>query len=285
MSPSLCNDLFVPSDAEIALSTWGAGQYESNASLRGGTVLKQAGAWAPSVIALLNHLEHVGFDGSPRIAGDGYASDGRMSLTYVSGTSVHPEAWPSDACPAIGALLRRAHDATASFRLPDHAVWAPSWLRDVGTEADVVIGHGDAAPWNIVGPDAWPCVLIDWDAAGPIRRLTELAYAVWLNAQLHDDDIAEMHSLPDGAGRAAQARTMVEAYGLPRARREALVDRMIEVALTSAREEAVEYNVRPDTAGAVTESGYPLLWSITWRARSAAWMLRNRRLLVNTLTR
>lgn len=280
-----CNDLVMASDSEAALSTWGAGKHQSNATLRDGTVLKRAGAWSPSVIALLRHFEEVGFDGAPRVVGSGFAPDGRMALTYVPGTSAHPQAWPDGACTAIGALLRRAHDAAASFQVPVGAAWADLWLRTVGDKDDVIIGHGDAAPWNIVGPKAWPNALIDWDAAGPVPRLTEVAYAVWLNAQLHDDDIAEMHSLPDAKTRAGHARDIVDAYGLDKAQREALVDRMTEVALASARADAVDNNIRPDSADAVTASGYPLLWSITWRSRSAAWMLQQRRLLVDTISR
>jgi hypothetical protein len=136
-----------------------------------------------------------------------------------------------------------------------------------------------------VGPNAWPTALIDWDLAGPVRRLTEVAYAVWLNAQLHDDDIAEIQGLADATARANQARAMVDAYGMSRAQRESLVERMIEVALTSARADAVEHAIRPDSTDAVSASGYPTLWSITWRARSAAWMVTNRRLLTKTISR
>lgn len=237
------------------------------------------------MLSLLRHLELVGFDGCPRVVGDGLLPDGRMRLTFAPGSSAHPKAWSDGAYAAIGALLRRAHDASASFELPRDAVWAESWLREVGAaEDDLVIGHGDAAPWNLVGPSGHPTALIDWDLAGPISRLTEVAYAVWLNAQLHDDDIADMHGLPDASTRARQAREIIEAYGLEQAQRAILVDRMIEVAVESARADAIAYNVTPASSDAVAPSGFPVLWSVTWRVRSAAWMLRNRRLLTNTIT-
>jgi hypothetical protein len=54
---------------------------------------------------------------------------------------------------------------------------------------------------------------------------------------------------------------------------------MIEHAVHGARAEAAQHGVTPDSTAAVDESGFPILWSITWRARSASWMLRNRRLL------
>ena len=34
-----------------------------------------------------------------------------------------------------------------------------------------------------------------------------------------------------------------------------------------------------ESSEAVAADGYPIMWAITWRARSAAWIARNRRLL------
>lgn len=59
---------------------------------------------------------------------------------------------------------------------------------------------------------------------------------------------------------------------------------MIEFAVHSARAEAVRYGVTADTAAGVDPSGYPVLWAITWRARSASWMLRHRQILERALT-
>jgi len=51
---------------------------------------------------------------------------------------------------------------------------------------------------------------------------------------------------------------------------------MITFAVHSARAEAVESRVTPQTTAGVTSTGYPFMWAITWRARSASWMLTNR---------
>ncbi|GAA5141099.1 phosphotransferase [Nocardioides marinquilinus] len=268
---------------EQRLTTWGTGAHASSAARQDDVVLKDAGPWAPTVLALLRHLERAGFDGAPRVVGDGIAPDGRLTLTYVPGGSVHPRAWPPDECRAVGALLRRAHEAAESFEAPADAAWGRSWLHEIGDEDDLVIGHGDAAPWNIVGLDRRPQALIDWDTAGPIERLTEVAYAVWLNAQLHDDDIAAAQALPPAYVRARQARNIVDGYGLNRPQRLVLVDRMVEVALAGVRADAEENDVGPESDAAVTASGYPVLWSVTWRARSAGWMFRNRRMLTDAL--
>lgn len=122
--------------------------------------------------------------------------------------------------------------------------------------------------------------LIDWEFAGPVDPLTELAYATWLNAQLHDDDIAELQQLPGPAERARQAHDIIEGYGVPGSKKQEVVDRMIEVAVHAARAEAVSAGVTPQSNEAVDPTGYPVLWAITWRARSASWIIRHRSLLL-----
>ncbi|GHF42540.1 aminoglycoside phosphotransferase (APT) family kinase protein [Deinococcus metalli] len=241
-------------------------------------MLKEAGPWSGAVLGLLRHLESVGFGGAPRVVGNGYAPDGRMTVTFMPGVSAHPGPWPEDVMERIGGLLRSVHEATASYVPPPDAVWRETWLRTVG-DGIRVFGHGDAAPWNLVGPGPGPSALIDWDFAGPIDPLTDLAYAVWLNAQLHDDDVAERHGLPDAVTRARHAHRIMDGYGLPADGRADLVDRMIDVAVQSARAEAILGGVTPDSTEAVSAEGYPTLWAIAWRARSASWMLRHRRVL------
>ena len=266
----------------MPLASWGSGTAGSKAHRRGKVVLHAAGPWTPSVLALLKHLEAVGFEGAPRVVGDGYDADGREAITYIPGTTPHPRAWDDDAIAALGALLRRLHDATASFRPPADASWQPSAARLLPGHHPV-IGHGDLGPWNVIARGGLPVALIDWEFAGPVDALWELAEAAWLNAQLHDDDVAERVGLPPAARRGRQVRLLLDAYGLPAAERAGFVDRMIELAVHGARSEAVQYGVTPDTASAVGPSGYPVLWAITWRARSASWMLRHRPMLERAL--
>jgi hypothetical protein len=65
-----------------------------------------------------------------------------------------------------------------------------------------------------------------------------LAEIAWLNAQLHDDDISELHELPHAATRARQARAIIDGYGLARADRDNFYERLLDVAVHSARAEA-----------------------------------------------
>jgi hypothetical protein len=254
-----------------------------NAARDGDVVLKPAGAWGPAVVALLRHLEATGFTAAPRVVGDGYAADGRLAVTYVPGSSPQPYAWPEATVGTIGVLLRDLHRATRSFVPPAEAAWRPWWMHELAGDGPV-IGHCDLGPWNIIGVDGAPRAFIDWEFAGPVDPLWELAEVVWLNAQLHDDDIAARHGLPDAATRARMARAIVDGYELPHADRTEFVDRLVAVAAHGARAEAVMYDVGPDSIAAVGPDGYPILWAITWRVRSASWIARHRSLLRRALS-
>lgn len=178
----------------------------------------------------------------------------------------------------VATTPRLLHEATADFGPPIDASWQRNWLRDLGGD-DVVYGHCDTGPWNIVGRGGWPEAFIDWEFAGPVARSWELAETIWLNAQLHDDDIAERHGLPDAVGRARQVRAVLDGYGVSRTDRPMVVDRLAEVAIHGARADAVAAEVMPESTAAVDDEGYPVLWSIAWRARSASWIVRHRDLL------
>lgn len=250
----------------------------------GEVVLRRSGPWTPAVLALLIHFERVGFTGAPRVIGTGVAADGRERVEFIPGTNPHPKPWPEEAFAAIGALLRRAHEAAITFAIPPDAHWQPWFGRDLPGNRPV-IGHCDAAPWNIIHAADGRYVLIDWEYAGPVDAVSDLAYTAWLNAQLHDDDIAELHALPPAAARATQVEHLLDGYGLPRGDRNGFVDRMIELAVHAARADAVEYQVTPDSSEAIAADSYPILWGITWRVRAASWMLRNRSLLQRTVER
>ncbi|RSN53251.1 aminoglycoside phosphotransferase family protein [Actinomadura sp. WAC 06369] len=245
-------------------------------SRHGDTVLRPAGPWTPAVHALLDHLEAVGFPGSPRVVGNGHDGHGRETLTYIDGDFVHPHAWSDEGIWHVGRLLRDLHEATATFRPPPGAQWHPWPFHS--DAPDAVISHRDTGPWNIVARDGLPVAFIDWPTAGPTDRLDEIAATGWLNAQLHDDDVAERQNLPDAAARAAQLRHFLDGYGLAVPDRRPLVTRMIEYAIRDCAAEAVTARITPDSTDAAP------LWALAWRARSAAWMLRHRPLLESAIT-
>ena len=258
------------------------GGWQTDVHLSGEVVYRSPGPQSATVLALLRHLESAGFEAAPRVVGTGFAPDGRETLRYIEGRSPQPAAWSDEALVQIGGLLRGLHRATATFRV-DGAVWRPWFARSLPGD-DPVIGHGDLGPWNVLARGGLPVAFIDWDNAGPVDAMWELAQVAWLNVQLHDDDVAERNGLPSPARRAAQLRLLVDAYGLDSGRRGSFVDRIAEFAVHAARQEAVDAQVTPKSGVAIAEDGFPVLWAITWRTRSASWILRNRQLLSKALS-
>jgi hypothetical protein len=258
-----------PSSEPVAL----AGGGRSVVHRQGDIVLRNAGPWTPAVHALLRHLEDAGFPAAPRLVGSGLDPDGREMLTFIDGEFTQPGPWSLDGAAALGRLLRDLHQATSSFRPPAGAVWFPWHGRDLGGPVKV-IGHCDVAPWNIVARDGLPVAFIDWETAGPVDPLVELAQLCWLNAKLHDEIVARREHLPPAADRARQLAAIVDGYGLAARQRHGFVSSVIEFAICDAASEADAAAVTPEV------TTHPdALWAMAWRARSAAWMIRHRHVL------
>ncbi|HEY0167344.1 MAG TPA: phosphotransferase [Jatrophihabitans sp.] len=164
---------------------------------------------SPAVHALLLHLEQVGFDGAPRYLGDD--EQGREVLNYLPG-EVATEPYPpwaleDDALVSVAELLRRFHQAVASFDPSRH-----SWLTAVPQEyRQGLISHNDPNLDNVVFSDGRAAALIDFDLASPGSRLWDVALAARLWTPLRDPvDIADQR-----AERVAERlRLFVDAYGL-----------------------------------------------------------------------
>jgi aminoglycoside phosphotransferase (APT) family kinase protein len=136
-----------------------------------------------------------------------------------------------------------------------------------------------------VARNGLPVGLIDWEHAGPVDPLVELAQACWLNAKLHDDDVAARDGLPPLQERAQQFRAIVDAYGLSARQRRGFVDRLIEFVVHDTAEQADEARVTPETTEVGIDAlGFNPLWALAWRARAAAWLFRHRRALQNALS-
>ncbi|MFD0715714.1 aminoglycoside phosphotransferase family protein [Paenibacillus sp. GCM10027626] len=241
---------------------------------QGNVVLRPAGPWTPSVHSFLRHLQSSGFTEAPSIVGSGVDAEGRETLSFVAGEFVHPGPWSDAALVQVGQMLRRLHNTSEAFQPTADAEWKPWFLQKLGGSR-LVISHGDVAPWNVVTRDGMPVALIDWEFVGPVDPLMELARVCWLFPQLHDDDVAERVGLPALDVRARQLRLLVDAYEASAAERHELLDRIVEVVVCETAEEAIEQKITPDCQGP--------LWGLAWRARAAAWILRNRVVLRNTL--
>ncbi len=265
-------------EPERALAVPGSGSQPSKASVRTGIVYRTAGPWSATVLAFLRHLEQAGFTGAPRVIGSGFAPDGREMVSYIDGSSPQPFAWAEEHVSEVGRLLRDLHAAAASFVPAPDTAWRPWFGRELPGQRPV-FGHCDPGPWNIIARGGRPVALIDFEYAGPVDAIWDLAQAAWLNAQLHDDDVAERCGLPAAADRARQLRLILDGYGLARRDRDDFTDKMITFAVHDARDQAVQTGITEETTSAVTSGGYPSAWAVTWRTRSASWMLTHRTML------
>ena len=259
-------------DIEVPL----AGGGRNIVSRRGDIVFRSAGPWSSQTIRLLRHLEERGYEHAPRVIGSGLDAQGREMLSFIEGDFVHPGPWSREELYRIGVMLRRLHERTADFDPGEDTLWRPWFGRCLGGE-NRVVGHCDTGPWNIVVQDGMPIALIDWEEAGPVDRDVELAQACWLNAQLHDDDVAERAGLASPEARARHMRALLDGYGLDRVGRESLVGTMVEFAIHAAADQAIQARVTIDTKDSEA------IWGIAWRARAASWMLRHHMILQQAL--
>jgi hypothetical protein len=204
----------------------------------GGTVRRPHQPQSLAVAAYLDHLERVGFDGSPRYLGRDDA--GRDVLTFVEGDvpGDPAEPWAADEglLASVGALVHRLHEASAGF-LAGSGFAAPAgsvWGRDLVPAATPVpqdepelITHCDVTPQNVVVRDGRAVGLVDFDLAGPATRLLDLYNTAMHWVPLRDPvDVWESwRGISDGhAAQAARLRVLVDGYGLDAAGREAIVD-------------------------------------------------------------
>ena len=250
------------------------GGWQTEVHRAGQEVLRSCGPQSATVLALLRHLHDEGVRFAPEPVGSGFTADGRERLRFVEGESPHPTSWSDEAMTSMGEMLRRLHDSASTFVPELEPTWRPWFARSLPGEHPV-IGHGDLGPWNILARDGVPVAFLDWDNAGPVDAHWELAQVAWLNAQLHDDDVADLNGLGSPAARAHQVRLLVDGYGLASAARRELVNHMIEFAIRTVREEAMAYEGGPGSTSPAAD-GFPVLWALAWRARSAAWMLDHR---------
>ncbi len=143
----------------------------------GDTVRRSTGPWTPAVHALLNHLEAVGFPYSPRVLG--IDERGREVLSYIEGVpAMRP--WPrvlrcDEGLRQLGRVVRELGEAVSTFSPPPGA----RWRCDPLPGNDLVIRHGDVAPWNTLWDGDRLVGVLDWDCAEPAPPLWDAAQAAW----------------------------------------------------------------------------------------------------------
>jgi hypothetical protein len=135
---------------------------------RQGTVVRPAQPWMPAVHALLRHFE-ASAARAPRVY-----SEGNEVLSFVDGESVHPSRLVGRRYSCARCATASAHDAAETFSATDDMIWQPWFTRQTGP--GTIIGHGDTGTWTVLSDaDGIPIAFIDWEYAGPVERIDEVA--------------------------------------------------------------------------------------------------------------
>ena len=161
---------------------------------------------------VLRLFAHHSWPAAPRYLGTD--EEGRETLTYLDGhvawATAQPFAvWAEESLVRIAKLVRQFHDLTAGSRLAGDAE---------------VVCHNDLAPRNTVyrddGEGLRPYAFIDWDLAGPGRRVHDVAHVCW---QFLDLGSARSNA----SGPAQLVRLIADSYGLTHRDRSELVETIL----------------------------------------------------------
>ncbi|MES9542369.1 phosphotransferase [Actinomadura sp. NPDC000600] len=232
---------------------------------RGERVLRPLGPWSEAVHEYLRYLEGVGFAGAPRVLG---VEGDREVLTYLDGEVAVDPAWQpgrghrlpaharsDQALIRAGRLIRDLHEASRGFR-PRRTTYR---FHPCPPRPGQIISHGDLGPWNTVYRNGLPAAFIDFDSAGPVDPVDELAAAAWAFVPLAPDRRlreAGFDPIPD---LPARLRLFVDAYGLPH-RPAALLSALQRSVLTRVEQIATWPLSAADAAGSLEFLANELRW-------------------------
>lgn len=188
----------------------------------GGYVLRPASPYVPSIHGFMRSLHCAGFDGVPVPVG--IDPDGRERLEFIDGdvpVPPYPEWAQSDrALISVAALLRRFHDASASFDRTGTA-WSAE-LADPANDLGIVC-HNDVCLENVVFRDGEAVALLDLDFAAPGRPVYDLARLALMCVPV-DDDVSASRLGWRPADKIARLDLVAEAYCLDPAGRACLLE-------------------------------------------------------------
>ncbi len=188
----------------------------------GGAVRRPRGPHADAIAALLGHLERAGFPAPVRTAVEG---DTELFRWIEGAVPVPPyPAWAltDEALASVGRLLRRYHDAVASFVPPAGATWSRELCDPRGGP---IVCHGDVCPENVVFQGTEAVALLDFDFAAPGHAAWDLASTARLWVPLRPPIDGDER---DGLDRLARLRVLTDAYALAAEDRGPLVDAIVE---------------------------------------------------------
>lgn len=236
----------------------------------GDTVRRPVGPHTEYAHALLRHFERVGFDGAPRVLG--FDEKGREVLSFVEGAAaLAPLSRDDETLAALGALLRRMHDAQEGFDPPPDWHDVPLEIPAAAAGLPRVVCHHDVFPPNVIFRGGLPAALVDWDFAGPAPRVYDIASAANHWVALRPDDQAEKWGLA-GMQRGERLRILCNAYGLDATSREVLLD-------VVAHRNRIGYEIHRHNGGELRLPGWKEMWdagSGDEILRRSAWFEANR---------
>lgn len=137
----------------------------------GNSVVRSRTANSTFVHALLTHLATAGWNGAPRVLD--HSCEVQETLTFLEGTVPWQRPTPAwavtdEALVGVAVLVRQLHDLTAGTELAGRAE---------------VVCHHDLSPANTVyrpASSGWtPVAFVDWDLAGPGRRVHDIGHVCW----------------------------------------------------------------------------------------------------------
>jgi hypothetical protein len=177
----------------------------------GDTIRRPSRPWSASVHALLAHLHEHGLAGevpAPLAEDDGGEEVVGLVPGEVPAYPMPGWVWEPPRLDEAGRLLRRIHDATATF---DRA--GRTWQSPAREPAEVVC-HNDFAPYNLVFAPADHRLMgvIDFEHASPGPRAWDVAYLAYRLVPLADPGNPDLPPRPDGRQRLER---LVAAYGPP----------------------------------------------------------------------
>lgn len=251
-------------------------------------VTREVKPWSLTVARYLEHLLAQGVGGIPRPE---RAEEGLESVTFIDGESMGSQVFTDGQLHGLGVLLRRIHDAGFSPADPNRDVWQPFEFRaEANAEGvrntqqiqlnDIVYGHGDTGPWNVIKTPHGDIALIDWEFAGPIVRGDEVAATAWLNVRFHDPDVDPTSSRSSLCDKVRGLAAFLSGYGVLSSDWPSIVSRMSDYAIRDAAYEATRLSISPTPGPQEPQNA---AWRLAWRSRSAAWLVRNRETVLQQL--
>lgn len=177
----------------------------------GDTVRRPMPERAAYVHDVLRLLARHQWPGAPRYLGTD--EEGREILTYLPGhvawaPAQPPDVWSEESLVRVARLVRQLHDLTAGSRL---------------AEDQEVVCHNDLSPENTVyrddGRGLRPYAFLDWNEAGPGRRVQDVAHLCWR--------FIGLGTRSNPTGPASLLRTIADAYGLTNRDRRMLVETIL----------------------------------------------------------